>query len=60
MCVRFVLSIVETQIKKPNLPADLLETVSNVVTPNVIRPGTESGSIQKETHEIITINMVGM
>jgi hypothetical protein len=41
------------------LPDDLLDTVSNVVTPNVVLPATESTSIQKETHEITTISIVG-
>ena len=41
------------------LPDDLLDTVSNVVTPKVVLPATESTSIQKETHEITTIRIVG-
>ena len=42
------------------VPADLLETVKSVVTPNVVLPGTESTSIQKDTQEMTTIKMVGM
>lgn len=40
-------------------PEDLEETVRRVVTPSVVRPGTESTSIQKETQEITTMRMVG-
>ena len=41
------------------IPDALLETVSKVVTPNVVLPATESTSIQKETQEMTTIKMVG-
>ena len=41
------------------LPADFDDTVSKVVTPSVVLPGTESTSIQKETQEMTTIRMVG-
>jgi hypothetical protein len=33
--------------------------VSRVVTPSVVLAGTESTSIQNDTHEMTTINMVG-
>ena len=46
--------------RRISLPADLLDTVNNVVTPKVVLPGTESVSIQKETQEMTTIKMVGM
>lgn len=41
------------------LPELWEETANRVVTPNVVRPGTESTSIQNETHEMATISMVG-
>ena len=41
------------------VPDALLETVSNVVTPKVVLPATESTSIQKDTQEITTIKIVG-
>ena len=41
------------------LPEALLDTVSSVVTPNVVLPATESTSIQNETHEMTTMRMVG-
>ncbi len=31
----------------------------SVVTPSVVLPGTESTSIQKETHEMTTMRIVG-
>ena len=42
------------------MPDDLVVMVSSVVMPRVTLPGTESTSIQNDTHEIITIRMVGM
>lgn len=42
------------------LPADLLDTVSSVVTPRVTRPGTLSTSIQNDTQDMTTMRMVGM
>ncbi len=41
------------------LPEALLDTVSSVVTPRVVLPATESTSIQKDTHDMTTIKMVG-
>ena len=42
------------------LPDDLLDTARRVVTPSVVLPATESTSIQKDTHEMTTIKIVGM
>ena len=42
-----------------DIPEALLETVSNVVTPSVVLPATESTSIQNETQDMTTIRMVG-
>ena len=45
--------------KVERLPDVLEEIVSSVVTPRVVRPGTESTSIQKDTQEMATMSMVG-
>lgn len=51
--------IIRTQLLTTDLLVDLDETVRRVVTPSVTLPGTEFTSIQKETHEITTMRIVG-
>ena len=42
-----------------DLPETLDETVRSVMTPRVTLAGTQSTSIQKETHEIETMRIEG-
>ena len=46
-------------ISREPLPETRPETVRRVITPRVTRAGTQSISIQNETHDIATIKIEG-
>ena len=46
-------------ISREALPETRPETVRRVITPRVTRAGTQSISIQNETHDIATIKIEG-
>ena len=51
--------IIEILSTKEILPETRPDTVRSVITPNVTLAGTQSMSIQNDTHEIATIKIDG-